>query len=134
MATVEQTLVLINKVGLHARPAAQFVQTAAGYSASVMIEYAGQTADAKRILQVLQLGAEKGAELHVRAEGADAREAVAALPVLVAERFGEPGERTWGGTPAGQAAAPPRESRTPMDSSTHGSPGRPDAPSGTAGA
>jgi phosphotransferase system HPr (HPr) family protein len=90
MATVEQTLVLINKVGLHARPAAQFVQTAAGYSASIMIEYAGQTADAKRILQVLQLGAEKGAELQVRAEGADAREAVAALAALVAERFGEP--------------------------------------------
>jgi phosphocarrier protein HPr len=90
MAIVEQTLVLINTVGLHARPAAQFVQTAAGYSASVMIEHAGQTADAKRILQVLQLGAEQGAELHVRAEGADAREAVAALAALVAERFGEP--------------------------------------------
>jgi phosphotransferase system HPr (HPr) family protein len=49
----------------------------------------GRTADAKRILQVLQLGAEQGAKLHVRAEGEDADEAVNALAELVRHRFGE---------------------------------------------
>lgn len=90
MAIAEKTITVINTVGLHARPASLFVQTAARFAASIQVSYNGRTADAKRILQVLQLGAEQGASLHVRAEGEGATEAVAALEALVAARFGEP--------------------------------------------
>lgn len=89
MATVEKVLTLVNKVGLHARPASLFVQTAARFKAVIQVECNGRRAEAKRILQVLQLGAEYGSELHVRAEGDDAAEAVAALSELVESRFGE---------------------------------------------
>lgn len=89
MATIDKVLILVNAVGLHARPASLFVQTAARFKAVVSVECNGRRADAKRILQILQLGAEHGAELHVHAEGDDAAEAVAALGELVASRFGE---------------------------------------------
>lgn len=89
MATIEAVLTLVNKVGLHARPASLFVQTAARYKAAIQVECNERRADAKRILQVLQLGAEYGAQLHIHAEGDDAAEAVAALGELVANRFGE---------------------------------------------
>ncbi len=90
MVTVTETLTLVNKVGLHARPAGMFVQTAARFSAAIRVSCNGRVADAKRILQVLQLGAERGAELRVEAEGDDAPEALVALAALVRERFGEP--------------------------------------------
>ncbi len=89
MAAVETTLILMNKVGLHARPAAMFVQTAARYKASIQVAYGERQANAKRILSLLQLGAEYGAGLRVRAEGEDAEEAVAALSDLIHNRFGE---------------------------------------------
>jgi phosphocarrier protein HPr len=89
VVAVEKTLTLVNKVGLHARPASTFVQTAARFKAAIQVTANGRTADAKRILQVLQLGAEHGTELHVRAEGADAEEAVNALAELIVSRFGE---------------------------------------------
>jgi phosphocarrier protein HPr len=90
VATVEQKFILINKVGLHARPASVFVQTAAGFKSAIHVSCNGRTADAKRILQVLQLGAEHTATLYVVAEGDDAADAVAALGALIARRFGDP--------------------------------------------
>lgn len=90
MATAEETVTIVNKVGLHARPAGLFVQTAARFASSIQVRCDGRVADAKRILQVLLLGAERGAALHIAAEGPDAAEAVAALRELVASRFGEP--------------------------------------------
>ncbi len=89
MAIVEKTLILVNKVGLHARPASLFVQTAARFASTITVASNGRTANAKRMLSVLQLGAEHGASLSVTAEGDDAAEAVAALTDLVADRFGE---------------------------------------------
>ncbi len=90
MATVERVLILMNKVGLHARPAALFVQTAARFTSTIQVTCNGRRADARRILQVLQLGAEYGAKLHLVAEGDDATEALAALAELVHNRFGDP--------------------------------------------
>jgi phosphocarrier protein HPr len=89
VAAVELTMTLINKVGLHARPASMWVQTAARFRSQITVTYDGRTANAKRILEVLQLGAGAGAALTVRAEGDDAEEAVAALAALVESRFGE---------------------------------------------
>ena len=80
---------LLNKVGLHARPASQFVQTAARFASSVTVEYNSKKANAKSILQVLSLGAGGGAEISISAEGADAEAAIAAIQQLIADKFGE---------------------------------------------
>jgi len=90
VATVSTRLTLINKVGLHARPAALLVQTAAKFTSAVQVCCNGRSADAKRILQVLQLGAEYGSAIEVEATGDDAEQAVAAIEALIANRFGEP--------------------------------------------
>jgi phosphocarrier protein len=89
VATIQKTLILMNKVGLHARPASLFVQTAAQFTSTITVTSNGRVANAKRILPVLQLGAEYGAELMVVAEGDDATEAIDALTNLVHSRFGE---------------------------------------------
>lgn len=90
MSTVNRSFVLINKVGLHSRPVSTFVQTAARFHASILVTCNGQQADARRFLQVLQLGAESGDRLEIHAEGDDAEAAVDALGQLIADRFGEP--------------------------------------------
>jgi phosphocarrier protein HPr len=89
MLSAAVQLKLLNKVGLHARPASQFVQTAARFASSVTVEYNSKKANAKSILQVLSLGAGGGAEISIHAEGADAEAAVAALQQLIADKFGE---------------------------------------------
>ncbi|MEY4388588.1 MAG: Phosphocarrier protein NPr [Chloroflexota bacterium] len=70
-------------VGLHARPAALFVQRAAGYASSIRLAAGGREADGKSILALLQLGAGGGAELTISAEGTDAEAAVAGLAEYV---------------------------------------------------
>jgi phosphotransferase system HPr (HPr) family protein len=89
MAAIEVMLTLTNKVGLHARPASLWVQTAARFQSQITARYNGRSADSRRILEVLQLGAGAGAVLAVRAEGEDAEAALAALAALVESRFGE---------------------------------------------
>jgi phosphotransferase system HPr (HPr) family protein len=89
VGAIEETVTITNKVGLHARPATLFVQTAARFGASVRARCGPREADAKRILEVLQLGAAQGATLTVSADGADASEAVNALVALVKNNFGE---------------------------------------------
>jgi len=89
VGAIEQTVTITNKVGLHARPATLFVQTAARFGASVRARAGSREADAKRILEVLQLGAAQGAALTISADGADASEAVSALVALVKNNFGE---------------------------------------------
>ncbi len=86
----EVTLTLRNPVGLHARPAALFVQTAKTFRASIKISKDDRQADAKSILGVLTLGAESGAIITLRAEGDDEDVAIARLQELVESNFGEP--------------------------------------------
>ena len=85
----EITVTLLNKVGLHARPASQFVQTAARFSSAITVLCGLRKANAKSILQVLSLGAVGGADITIQAEGADADAALEALKQLIAEKFGE---------------------------------------------
>ncbi len=85
-----QTTVVVNhEVGLHARPASQFVKLAASFASDITIAHNGRTANAKSILSVLTLGVHQGAEVEITAEGADAQEALAALTQLIADNFGE---------------------------------------------
>ncbi len=89
MPVVEKTVVITNKVGLHARPATLFVQEAARFQAQIQIQCGEKSANAKSILSVLKLGARQGASLLLRGEGEDAAEALQALVALVDGKFGE---------------------------------------------
>ena len=85
----ETTLTVRHKVGLHARPAALFVQTAKKFNSDIRVSHDEREANAKSILTVLTLGAEQGAVITIRAEGEDADEALVALTALVEDNFGE---------------------------------------------
>jgi phosphocarrier protein HPr len=85
----EVTLEIRNKVGLHARPAALFVQEANKFKADITVRNGDALANAKSILSVLTLGADQGATIVLSAEGEDAEEALSALRTLVETGFGE---------------------------------------------
>ena len=85
----ETTLTIRHKVGLHARPAALFVQAAKQFRSDIKVVHGAKEANAKSILSVLALGAEQGAVIVVRAEGEDADQSLAALAALVESDFGE---------------------------------------------
>ena len=80
---VEETVVVGSKVGLHARPAAVFVQTASKFKSAVTLEANGKRANGKSILQVLALGAKHGQSVLVRCEGDDEADALRSLADLV---------------------------------------------------
>jgi phosphotransferase system HPr (HPr) family protein len=89
---IETKIKVTHKVGLHARPAALFVQTAAKFSSAVKVRNLssnGADVDAKSIIMVLTLGVMKDHEIQIQAEGADEADAVAALQALVENNFGE---------------------------------------------
>ena len=71
---IEKSVVIQNKYGLHARPAAQFVEVASRYAADINIEKDGVEVNGKSIMGVLMLAAEKGSELTLRTDGEDEQE------------------------------------------------------------
>jgi len=85
----EGTFEIINRLGLHARAASRLVQTAANYPCDVTVRRAEQVANAKSVMGVLLLCGAKGAKVTIEADGEKADEAVKALGVLIADRFGE---------------------------------------------
>lgn len=84
-----ENIVVQNKTGLHARPAATFVQTAAKFKSNVTIEKDTKKANAKSMLAVLALGVSKDSEIKITAEGEDENQAVKTLKELVESKFGE---------------------------------------------
>ncbi|MHA1226108.1 MAG: HPr family phosphocarrier protein [Candidatus Hodarchaeales archaeon] len=89
MVKLQFTATLKNRVGLHARPAALFVRTAKKYKSKITVEKDGNKADAKKILGVLRLGAEKGDTVTVYLDGEDAKEAKEILKKMIEDKFGE---------------------------------------------
>jgi len=85
----ERIVVILNRYGLHARPAAEFVKLSARFKAKVTVEKEGLEVNGKSIMGVMMLAAECGSTLKIRAVGDDADEALEALATLVSERFGE---------------------------------------------
>lgn len=89
----EATIEVRNPSGLHARPAATFVKTAAGFQAEIRVTNltrdATKTASAKSVLGVLGLGVSKGHTVHISADGEDAEAAVARLVEMVEAGLGE---------------------------------------------
>ena len=89
-ATVLTRLVpVVNLRGLHARAAAKFVTMAERFDANVEVMREGQTVSARSIMGLMMLGAGQGAELELRAEGWEAKEALDALATLVESGFDE---------------------------------------------
>ena len=86
---IEQTAIIGNPLGLHARPAAQFVRLASSFAAEVIVGKDGVEINGKCFLGVMMLSAECGARLLIRATGPDEAAAVVALAGLVEGGFGE---------------------------------------------
>jgi phosphotransferase system HPr (HPr) family protein len=89
MPVAETSVIILNKVGLHARPATRLVQTAAQFQASIQLKFGDKVANAKSIVGVLKLGAEMDDTLVLHAEGEDAEEALKTLSALVLRKFDE---------------------------------------------
>jgi phosphocarrier protein HPr len=85
----ERTVQVVNKNGIHARPAAEIVKAAAKFKSDITITRDDLEVNGKSIMGVMMLAAECGATLLVRATGADADAAVEALAALIASTFGE---------------------------------------------
>ena len=86
---VEQSVTMANQRGLHARASAKFVQLAESFSASITVSKDGETVNATSIMGLMMLAASLGTMITIRAEGADAEAALAALVNLVEAKFGE---------------------------------------------
>jgi len=87
--TTERSVTVVNRNGLHARPAAELVKVASRFQSDITVSREDLEVNGKSIMGVMMLAAECGAELLVRATGPDAEAAVQAIAELVARKFGE---------------------------------------------
>jgi phosphocarrier protein HPr len=85
----QRPVVIINKLGLHARAAAKLVTAAAAFSSEIDIAKNGQRVNGKSIMGVMMLAASRGTELIIYTSGEDEIEAADSIAELVANRFGE---------------------------------------------
>ncbi|MCG5515122.1 MULTISPECIES: HPr family phosphocarrier protein [unclassified Ectothiorhodospira] len=81
---------IINKLGMHARAAAKFVNLASSYAAELEVEKGTRRVNGKSIMGIMMLAASRGTTVRLIAEGEDAQDALDALEGLIGERFGEP--------------------------------------------
>src|SRR5881394_1310638 len=86
---VSKELTVVNKLGIHARPASMFVRTANRFTSEVFVEKDGEIINGKSIMGLMMLAAGPGSRLTVRAEGNDAAAAVAAIEELLQRKFEE---------------------------------------------
>ena len=82
-------LTISNKLGIHARPAAQFVKTASKFEADIRVEKDGEEVNGKSIMGLMMLAAGHGSVVNVIVEGTDAEDALKALEDLVKRNFEE---------------------------------------------
>ena len=86
---MEREVRVVNRAGMHARPAAEFVKIAGRFSAEITVEKDGLEVNGKSIMGVLMLAAEQGSRLRLTAQGIDAAQALEALAELVNGGFEE---------------------------------------------
>ena len=92
MAKASRDIVVSNKLGLHARPAMQFVDKANEFKSDIRVYKGGdepEEADGKSVMQMIILAATEGTKMRIEAEGDDADAAVCALAALFEGKFGE---------------------------------------------
>jgi phosphocarrier protein HPr len=85
----KKDLLIENRLGLHARAAAQIVKTASGYGAKILLYKDGIEVDGKSIMGIMMMAAAKGSTVLVSAEGADEDQALAGMEKLFKDKFGE---------------------------------------------
>ena len=85
----ENVVEIVNRAGMHARPASEFVKMAGTFKSEIRLEKDGMEVNGKSIMGVLMLAAECGAKLIIRVDGDDAEEAMGALTDLVQRGFEE---------------------------------------------
>jgi len=86
---IERIVTIANKNGLHARPAAEIVKTAARFKADITLVRDDLEVNGKSIMGVMMLAAEYGSQLQLRADGPDAEAALGAIATLIESKFGE---------------------------------------------
>lgn len=86
---IATSVIIVNKLGLHARAASRLVNCASGFASEIRLVKGTRSVNGKSIMGVLTLAASRGTELVVEAEGADETLAVEAVADLIATRFGE---------------------------------------------
>ncbi|MDH5785840.1 MAG: HPr family phosphocarrier protein [Chromatiales bacterium] len=86
---LKSEITIVNKLGLHARAAAKFVNLASGFDSEVTLSRNGNSVNGKSIMGVMMLAAARGSTLILMADGSDEEQAVQQLEQLIAERFGE---------------------------------------------
>ena len=89
MPFLEESVKIINKLGLHARPAALLVQEASKYSSNIEFEYDGTKVNGKSIMGVMMLAASCGSDLKLIVNGDDAAESIAGIRALIESKFDE---------------------------------------------
>ena len=86
---ITKELTIINKTGIHARPAALFVKTANRFGSDLFVEKDGEKINGKSIMGLMMLAAGPGSKLTLHVKGADAADAIAELEALVKRKFEE---------------------------------------------
>src|SRR5216117_1674727 len=86
---VTKELVVLNKLGIHARPAAMFVRTANRFDCEIFVEKDGERVNGKSIMGLMMLAAGPGSKLTVHAHGHDALQALAEIETLIKRKFDE---------------------------------------------
>jgi phosphocarrier protein HPr len=86
---IEKEITIINRLGLHARPAAMFVRIASRYRAEVWVDKEGEQINGKSIMGLMMLAAGQGSKLTIRCEGADADKVMEELEELIRQKFNE---------------------------------------------
>jgi phosphotransferase system HPr (HPr) family protein len=86
---IRREFTIRNKLGIHARPAAQFVKTASRFTCEIAVEKDGEQVDGKSIMGLMMLAAGHGSILVVSADGEDAEDALSAIEGLVNRNFEE---------------------------------------------
>ena len=86
---IEQTFTIINKLGLHARAAAKFVNMASQFESEIQVTRNGRAVNGKSIMGLMMLAAAKDTEISVSADGADAKQAMQDIEALINDFFGE---------------------------------------------
>ncbi len=86
---VELEIIIMNKLGLHARPAAQLVQKASKFKSEIRLKRHNLEVNAKSIMGVMMLAAELGSKITIIAEGPDEQKAIETIAQIIQSRFGE---------------------------------------------
>jgi phosphocarrier protein len=86
---VEKEISVINRLGLHARPAAMFVRIASRHRSEIWVSKEGEEVNGKSIMGLMMLAAGQGSKLRIRCEGPDAEKAMEDLEALINAKFNE---------------------------------------------